>query len=72
MFEAISGVKKLEAINLGSESHFDSKKNTYVLKVVVENLQDVKIPAGYTCIGGEIFTEDLETKICCLELPPMR
>ncbi len=71
MFDTISGVKKLEAINLGAESHFDSKKNTYVLNVAVENLRDVKIPAGYTRIGGEIFTEDLETKICCIELPPM-
>ncbi len=71
MFESIEGVKKLEAINLGSESHFDSNKNTYVLRVLAKSLKDVKIPEGYTCIAGEVYTKDLETKICCVELPPL-
>ncbi len=71
MFESIKGIKKLEAINLGSESHFDSTKNTYVLHVLANSLKDVKIPADYTLLGGEVYTKDFETKICCVQLPPM-
>ena len=71
MFERFNALKELKTANNGSESSFDSNRNAYVLRVLVSSLEEVNIPNGYIMYSGEIYTEDLETKICCIELSPL-